>query len=110
MPSASLLSHLESPCLPAFLRYSLFSCGVQRNSTRAVDGFLIGGLPRERLGSVIAAIVRTEIIVDKGIEDIYSVRTLNEEAQMPKKSRRQELAEFVANGKLRTALRRRVLP
>ena len=48
--SASLLSHLETPGLPAFLRYALFSCGVQRNSTRAVDGFLMGGLPLGRLG------------------------------------------------------------
>ena len=48
--SASFLSHLETPFGPAFLRYPAFSCGVQRNSTRAVEGFLMGGLPRGRLG------------------------------------------------------------
>lgn len=58
--SASVLSHLETPCLPAFLRYPAFSCGVQRNSTRAVAGFLRGGLPRGRLGGVMLISVRTE--------------------------------------------------
>jgi len=48
--SASALSHAETPCFPAFLQYPAFSCDVQRNSTRAVEGFLIGGLPRGRLG------------------------------------------------------------
>jgi hypothetical protein len=48
--SASPLSHAERPCGLAFLRYPTFSCGVQRNSTRAVAGFLSGGLPLGRLG------------------------------------------------------------
>jgi hypothetical protein len=50
---------LERPCLPDFLRYPAFSCGVQRNSTRAVAGFLRGGLPRGRLGVMLIS-VRTE--------------------------------------------------
>ena len=48
--SASPLSHAETPCGMAFLLYPAFSCGVQRNSTRAVAGFLMGGLPLGRLG------------------------------------------------------------
>lgn len=48
--SASFLSHVETPSGLAFLRYSRFSCGVQRTSTRAVAGFLMGGLPLGRLG------------------------------------------------------------
>ena len=47
--SAMPLSHLETPWRPALLLYPDFSCGVQRNSTRAVAGFLMGGLPL-RLG------------------------------------------------------------
>jgi hypothetical protein len=48
--SASSLSHAETPFGLAFRLYSRFSCGVQRNSTRAVAGFLRGGLPLGRLG------------------------------------------------------------
>lgn len=48
--SARALSHVETPKGRAFLRYSRFSCGVQRTSTRAVAGFLMGGLPLGRLG------------------------------------------------------------
>jgi hypothetical protein len=48
--SASPLSHAERPLGRAFLLYPAFSWGVQRNSTRAVEGFLMGGLPRGRFG------------------------------------------------------------
>jgi hypothetical protein len=102
--SASPLSHAERPLGLAFLLYPAFSCGVQRNSTRAVEGFLMGGLPRGRLG-VMGVSVRTTITLDKGEDGLYYVRTFNEEARMPKKSRRKELADFVASGKLHTALR-----
>jgi hypothetical protein len=63
--SASSLSHLETPCLPAFLLYPAFSCGVQRNSTRAVAGFLRGGLPLGRLGFSMVDILPVQIILDK---------------------------------------------
>ena len=63
--SASFLSHLETPCFPAFLRYPAFSCGVQRNSTRAVAGFFMGGLPLGRLGLSMPDIVPVQIIIDK---------------------------------------------
>ena len=48
--SASSLSHAERPLGLAFLRYPAFSCGVQRKPTRAVEGFLMGGLPLGFLG------------------------------------------------------------
>jgi hypothetical protein len=48
--SASPLSHAERPFGLALALYPRFSCGVQRNSTRAVEGFLMGGLPLGRLG------------------------------------------------------------
>ena len=48
--SASSLSHAERPFGLAFLRYPAFSCGVQRKPTRAVEGFLMGGLPLGFLG------------------------------------------------------------
>ena len=51
--SASFLSHAEVPCFPAFRLYPAFSCGVQRKPTRAVAGFLRGGLPLGRLGCSI---------------------------------------------------------
>ena len=63
--SARVLSHFETPCRPAFLRYPDFSCGVQRNSTRAVAGFLMGGLPLGSLGLSIADIMPVQIILDK---------------------------------------------
>lgn len=50
--SASPLSHAERPAGLAFLRYPAFSCGVQRKRTTAVAGFLMGGLPLGRLGSM----------------------------------------------------------
>lgn len=80
--SASVLSHLETPCFPAFLRYPAFSCGVQRNSTRAVAGFLMGGLPRGRLAGVMAELwpVQKRLAIPLG--RVYSVRTLNTEADM----------------------------
>jgi hypothetical protein len=78
--SASPLSHAERPLGLAFLLYPAFSCGVQRNSTRAVDGFLMGGLPR--FGLSIGVIVRTQISLDKRLDPLYSVRTVNQEGQM----------------------------
>lgn len=48
--SASSLSHAETPFLPARLAYPFFSWGVQRKPTRAVAGFLMGGLPLGFLG------------------------------------------------------------
>src|SRR3990167_5399272 len=51
--SASPLSHAERPLGLAFLLYPAFSCGVQRNSTRAVEGFFRGGLPLPRFGTVM---------------------------------------------------------
>ena len=48
--SASSLSHAERPLGLAFLLYPAFSCGVQRKPTRAVEGFLMGGLPLGFLG------------------------------------------------------------
>ena len=63
--SAKALSHFETPCLPAFLRYPDFSFGVQRNSTRAVAGFLMGGLPLGLLGLSIAHIMPVQKILDK---------------------------------------------
>lgn len=50
--SASVLSHLETPCGPAFLVYPAFSWGVQRKPTRAVAGFLMRGLPLGRLVAI----------------------------------------------------------
>jgi hypothetical protein len=83
--SALFLSHAETfpekPSRRALARYPFFSRGVQRNSTRAVEGFLIGGLPLGRLG-VMGDIVRTQITLDKWNEGVYSVRTLNTEEQM----------------------------
>ena len=48
--SASFLSHAETPSGLALALYPRFSCGVQRKPTRAVAGFLMGGLPLGRLG------------------------------------------------------------
>jgi hypothetical protein len=48
--SARSFSQADMPLGLAFRLYSRFSCGVQRNSTRAVAGFLRGGLPLGRLG------------------------------------------------------------
>jgi hypothetical protein len=47
--SASVLSHLETPCGPALRLYPFFSSLVQRKPTRSVAGFLMGGLPLGRL-------------------------------------------------------------
>lgn len=77
--SASPLSHAERPLGLAFLRYPAFSCGVQRNSTRAVEGFLMGGLPLGRLGLSIADIVPVQKRLDNPLPILYSVRTLNAE-------------------------------
>lgn len=76
--SASPLSHAERPCGLAFFRYPDFSCGVQRNSTRAVAGFLMGGLPLGRLGLSIDHILPVQIMLDKAPNLIYSVRTVNQ--------------------------------
>jgi hypothetical protein len=65
----------------AFLRYPLFSCGVQRNSTRAVAGFLMGGLPLGRLGLSMLNIVPYKISLDKPIPCLYSVRTVNQRTE-----------------------------
>ena len=73
--SASLLSHAETPRFQAFLRYPDFSCGVQRNSTRDVEGFWMGGLPS--LGLVMAGIMPVQIVLDKGTRQVFTVRTLN---------------------------------
>jgi hypothetical protein len=70
--SASVLSHFETPLAPAFLLYPAFSCGVQRNSTRAVEGFLMGGLPRGRLGGVMVDIVPVQIMLDKPLLEVHS--------------------------------------
>ena len=94
--SASVLSHFETPCFPAFLRYPAFSWGVQRNSTRAVAGFLMGGLPLGRLGLSIVSILPVQIILDKPLGGLYSVRTLNTEADM--KDQAQYLEEVQALG------------
>jgi hypothetical protein len=48
--SASSLSHAERPFGLAFRLYPAFSCGVQRKPTRALAGFLMGGLPLGFLG------------------------------------------------------------
>jgi hypothetical protein len=83
--SASPLSHAESPgafARLALLRYPDFSCGVQRNSTRAVAGSLIGGRPLGRLGLSIGSILPVQIIIDKHKSTLYYVRTLNQEADM----------------------------
>lgn len=80
--SASPLSHAETPRGLAFFLYPAFSCGVQRNSTRAVAGFLMGGLPLGRLGLSILDILPVQIILDKRHNPLYSVRTLNTEADM----------------------------
>jgi hypothetical protein len=67
--SASPLSHAERPLGLAFLLYPAFSWGVQRNSTRAVEGFLMGGLPLGRLGlSMMAGILPVQKRLDKGVE------------------------------------------
>lgn len=50
--SANSLSHAERPLGLAFRLYAAFSCGVQRKPTRAVAGFLRGGLPLGFLGSM----------------------------------------------------------
>ena len=63
--SASPLSHAERPLGLAFLLYPAFSCGVQRNSTRAVAGFLMVGLPLGRLGLSIGNILPVQIMLDK---------------------------------------------
>ena len=76
--SAMPLSHLETPWRPALLLYPDFSCGVQRNSTRAVAGFLMGGLPLGRLGWFMALIMPVQIIVDKCRTALYYVRTVNQ--------------------------------
>ena len=47
--SARSLSHADMPLGLAFRLYDAFSAAVQRNSTRAVAGFLMGGLPLGRL-------------------------------------------------------------
>lgn len=74
--SASPLSHAESPCGLAFLRYPDFSCGVQRKRTTAVAGFLMGGLPLGRLVSM-PCIMWLQIIVDKPSLLLFNVATLN---------------------------------
>lgn len=78
-PSASFLSHVETPSGLAFLRYSRFSCGVQRTSTRAVAGFLMGGLPLlGRLGLSMPELWHVQIMLDKPYLGVYSVRTVNQ--------------------------------
>jgi hypothetical protein len=76
--SASPLSHAERPLGRAFLLYPAFSCGVQRNSTRAVEGFLMWGLPLGRLGLSMVDILPVQKVLDNPLEGVYSVRTLNE--------------------------------
>lgn len=77
-PSASFLSHVETPSGLAFLRYSRFSCGVQRTSTRAVAGFLMGGLPLGRLGLSMPELWHVQIMLDKPPDPLYYVRTVNQ--------------------------------
>ena len=81
--SARVLSHFETPLAPAFLRYPDFSCGVQRNSTRAVEGFLMGGLPLGRFVLSMPDIMTVQKRLDKGVGGLYLVRTLTE-GQMTK--------------------------
>ena len=54
--SASFLSHAETPSGLALALYPFFSWGVQRKPTRAVDGFLMGGLPLGRFGLSMAGL------------------------------------------------------
>ena len=79
--SASFLSHAETPSGLAFLRYPAFSCGVQRKPTRAVAGFLIGGLPLGRLGLSMPNYSAYKYL-DKPSCEVFNVLTLNKEAVM----------------------------
>jgi len=89
--SASALSHAEMPRFLAFRLYDAFSCAVQRNSTRSVAGFLMGGLPL--LGAFMAAIMPVQKSFDKMETLLYSVRTLNKEIEMKTKQEWQVGAE-----------------
>lgn len=83
--SASSLSHAETPLGLAFLTYSAFSCGVQRNRTTSVAGVLMGGLPFGFLGWSMPRIMWLQIILDKGATWVFNVATLNQEAAMETK-------------------------
>jgi len=72
--SARAFSHADMPCLPAFRRYRAFSAGVQRKCTRAVDGFLTGGLPRLGL-SMPGLYVHTNILTSPSCGPIICAYT-----------------------------------
>lgn len=75
--SAKSLSHAETPLGFAFFRYPTFSCGVQRKPTRAVAGFLRGGLPLGFLAGSMLLIMYAQIIIDKPSVQVLTVLTLN---------------------------------
>ena len=80
--SASFLSHAETPRGLALALYPRFSCGVQRKPTRAVAGFLMGGLPLPRFGAVIGGNCTHNKSVDKSPVLVFNVRTLNQGREM----------------------------
>ena len=71
-------------------RYLSFSAGVARNSTRSVAGSVDGGLPLGRLS--MPELCTVQIMLDKPLSSLYSVRTLTRQGPQMNDLRRLDAA------------------